>query len=635
MPSTSPDISVGTLIDGKYRVERHIGEGGMGYVVAARHETLGELYAVKLLVDADDETLRKRFMREARAAARITSAHIAKVFDVGEMHGGAVYMVMELLEGEDLDDRLVKQGPLAIDEAVGYLIQACEALSEAHGLGIVHRDIKPGNLFLAKTPSGRRMVKLLDFGISKDSVPGAQPVTKLTDVGDVLGSPLYLAPEQLVSSSDVDARADIWSLGVTLFELLTGKGAFDGATMTDLYTAILRHDPRKLSDLRHDVPAKIEEVIERCLQKDPFDRYETVGELVHALAPFAPANTQDSIARITKNVAPVAATISADELEATLKRDAQKPLAETLGVPLVRRKAPSLSTAQTTVMERERQPAALASTLDEPGPPRSASWPPPPPTPLEAAPRRARRWPLVLLVVLSLAVLVAGGYRYASQQGRIAMQPTKKSSKKGKKKKKKKAGEKGKRPKSGGERGGAPESKPALTPDTVKRLKERLDHGAKYLPVSSWLTAEKAAADVLDELDRAGFVRGVHTSVLGARAEALLADTYVLRVKHAYPGAPPDMSVGAALTKFAQGYDRAEAWDENGELCAAHLRAERLVELANRVEQDDAKVAEAYYRLIHDHASEALAKLPNGHCEKSMQAWIEVVRARKSARNSP
>lgn len=409
MTALTRELSVGDLIDGKYRVERQIGEGGMGIVLAARHVTLGERYALKVLTEGSDDTLRRRFLREAQAAARITSEHITKVFDVGLLEDGSPYMVMELLEGEDLDARLARTGPLGLAEAVDYLVQASEALAEAHGLGIVHRDVKPGNLFLTTSETGQPLVKLLDFGISKDAVKTVDDrITRLTRTGSVLGSPQFMAPEQLVSSRDVDARADVWSLGTTLFELLTSEPAFDGRTMADLYSAILRDPPRSLRELRPDLPQELERIIGRCLEKDVLDRYGTVAELVEALSPYAPVSAQASIRRITKSVEPIAPTLHGDtlgeiadgkppralletllplvrRLDPVAQTEPPRPLMETL-VPLVRRLDPvaplpdqrqSLASAPTTIMERRRDPAVVtapsASPIDVTAPSASPS----------------------------------------------------------------------------------------------------------------------------------------------------------------------------------------------------------------------------------------------------------------------
>ena len=223
MPPKQPvPVSPGDVVAGKYRVERIIGAGGMGVVVAARHLQLDQTVALKFMTHrtpAGDE----RFSREARAAARLKSEHAAKVHDVGALDNGTPYMVMEYLEGNDLHALLSAEGALPIDLAVGYVMQACEAIGEAHAHGIVHRDLKPHNLFLTTGVGGRPKIKVLDFGISKTQ----DDETTLTRSSDIIGTPVYMAPEQLRSSKDVDARADIWALGAMLYELVTGRLPFE------------------------------------------------------------------------------------------------------------------------------------------------------------------------------------------------------------------------------------------------------------------------------------------------------------------------------------------------------------------------------------------------------------------------
>ena len=216
-------VREGEILAGKYRVERLLGSGGMGMVVAAHHLDLDEKVALKLLLPgaATNPMLVARFVREARAAAKIKSEHVARVTDVGQLEDGSPYMVMEHLEGSDLAAYLTRTGPLPVAEAVDFVLQACEALAEAHGLGIVHRDLKPANLFCVQRVDDQRSIKVLDFGISKISVDTASQ--SLTQTSALMGSPLYMSPEQMQSARTVDARADIWSLGVILFELLAGR----------------------------------------------------------------------------------------------------------------------------------------------------------------------------------------------------------------------------------------------------------------------------------------------------------------------------------------------------------------------------------------------------------------------------
>ena len=281
-------FQVGCVIAGKYEIERVLGEGGLGFVVAARHLELDQMVAIKYLRDealASPSTV-ERFAREARLAANIKSDHVARVHDVGRTPDGAPYMVMEYLEGNDLRQRL-EAGPIPIAEAVDYILQASEALAEAHTAGIVHRDLKPDNLFLAKRVAGSEIVKLLDFGISKLRPKGESDSRAHTQATDKFGTPSYMSPEQLRSSSDVDARADIWALGVILFEFLTKTTPFDGDSLAQLCTAILNDPVPALSPLCPDAPPELEEVILKCLSKDREGRFRNVAELAEELAAFA------------------------------------------------------------------------------------------------------------------------------------------------------------------------------------------------------------------------------------------------------------------------------------------------------------------------------------------------------------
>src|SRR5688500_4451427 len=225
-----PPIGVGDRIADKYVVESIIGEGGMGLVVAARHVELDQRVAIKLLLPAIAElgTAAERFRREARSAARIRSDHVCRVLDVGSLPSGVPYLVMEHLEGCDLATELERRTRLPVAEAIEWVLQACEGLAEAHSVGIVHRDLKPANLFLARRSDGSKRIKLLDFGVSKALDDSGAGQHKLTQTSTLVGSPLYMSPEQLSSSRDVDVRTDIWALGAVLHELLSGKPPFSG-----------------------------------------------------------------------------------------------------------------------------------------------------------------------------------------------------------------------------------------------------------------------------------------------------------------------------------------------------------------------------------------------------------------------
>ncbi len=291
-----------TLLAGKYRLSRVIGQGGMGIVVAATHAQLEERVAIKLLLPEALENAETvaRFQREARAAVRIKSEHVARVIDVGNVDytashmqaelgvplaPGAPFMVMEYLEGQDLSGVLRATGPLSVMDAVGYLAQAIEAIAEAHSLGIIHRDLKPSNLFLTRRPDGTPLIKVLDFGISKAAGPNMTD-GGMTTTSAVLGSPMYMAPEQMIASREVDGRTDVWSLGVVLYQLLTGRGPFNGTTMTELCARILQEPHAPIRATRPDVPFELETVVARCLEKDRVRRFASVADLAEAIAPF-------------------------------------------------------------------------------------------------------------------------------------------------------------------------------------------------------------------------------------------------------------------------------------------------------------------------------------------------------------
>jgi eukaryotic-like serine/threonine-protein kinase len=289
----------GDVIGGKYEVEHVLGSGGMGIVVAARHQGLGRRFALKFLSPrlAQEAELAARFRREARAAVQLRGEHVVSVVDVGELPSGCPYLVMEYLEGDDLHSALDRCGPLPVDEVVDYVLQACEALAEAHAAGIVHRDVKPANLFLTHRPDGSALIKVVDFGISKLALADALDESRLTETRTVLGSPNYMAPEQIRGASSVDRRADIWSLGVTLHELVADRLPFRGESLTAISAAIVADLPVPLRHHRPDAPAELEAVVLRCLEKDPDRRYQDAGELAGALSSLAPEHSRLAMTR--------------------------------------------------------------------------------------------------------------------------------------------------------------------------------------------------------------------------------------------------------------------------------------------------------------------------------------------------
>ena len=295
VPHAASLLLPGALLAEKYRIERELGRGGMGIVYLARHVALDQSVAIKVLVGrgAEDAT---RFLREARAAAKLGSEHVARVTDVGAAEGIGPYMVMEYLVGSDLGQVLATGGPLSLIAAVDAIVEAAEALAEAHASGIVHRDLKPANLFLARRSDGTEVIKIIDFGISKiTELTDATPV--LTQTRALMGSPYYMAPEQLRSARDVDGRADVWSLGVALYELLSGRRPFQGATMGAVFARVLETSPPPLSRERADVPVEVSDAVDRCLQRDPNERFQHMGELALTLAPFGSARAHAAAGR--------------------------------------------------------------------------------------------------------------------------------------------------------------------------------------------------------------------------------------------------------------------------------------------------------------------------------------------------
>ena len=360
----------GTVIDGKYVVGEVIARGGMGCLVDAEQELLNRTVAIKFVLAERGPTARGRLLREARAMQALTSEHVVRVFDLG-VYDEAPYIVMERLEGEDLGDKVEHDGPLPIAEAVDAVLEAAVALAEAHALGIVHRDVKPSNLFLARTRS-RELVKVLDFGISKIAERAADEDLEETTEDAVLGTPFYMAPEQIRNPATIDGRADVWALAVTLFYLLTSEHPFVGKTSRQITASIFTDEPAKLTE-RIAAPVALERAIEGALEKRPARRTPSIADFVEALVPFASKRGRDAAARV----------------EAT-----------TPEVPVRERATPAgLMTAATTTQD------GLASTQRTPAEEGSASGRG------EDRPPSEERWPAVAIGVgLALAGLVAWGW---------------------------------------------------------------------------------------------------------------------------------------------------------------------------------------------------------------------------------
>ena len=296
-------VDPGSVVDGKFRILRKLGEGGMGVVMAADHLQLRSRVAIKLLKrEASDKRL-ERFMREARALAQLQTDHVTRVYDVGSLQSGEPYIVMELLDGEDLSSMGHRVGPLPPSDVADYTMQALVALSEAHAIGIVHRDIKPANLFLASLRDGRRIIKVLDFGISKVNEQAKGRATALTDTGAMLGSPYYMSPEQMKGMRELDARADVWSVGATMHRLLTGRYPFVAASVAEIAIEILTKPPPPLRQVVPNAPVAFEQLLQRCMSRDPGHRYQSVAELAVALAPLGSAESGQALERIRAGLA--------------------------------------------------------------------------------------------------------------------------------------------------------------------------------------------------------------------------------------------------------------------------------------------------------------------------------------------
>ncbi len=280
-------VEIGQVLAGKYKVEGVLGIGGMGVVVAARHLQLDQKVALKFLLPQAMQSAEavERFQREARSAVRLRSEHVAKVTDVGVLDNGAPYMVMEYLDGADLSRVVGATGSITIDEAVGFVLQACEAIAEAHSLGIIHRDLKPQNLFVTRRVDGKPLIKVLDFGISKNL--DTQAGLSLTRTSSIMGSPLYMSPEQMRSTKNVDQRSDIWALGVILYELLTGRVPFEAEAIPELCLKVVQDAPDSPKSLRPDLPEGLNSVVLKCLEKEAKNRFVNVAELAAHLEPYS------------------------------------------------------------------------------------------------------------------------------------------------------------------------------------------------------------------------------------------------------------------------------------------------------------------------------------------------------------
>ncbi len=281
--STPSLPKVGDIIADKYRVDGLLGEGGMAVVFAAHHLLLDKPIAVKLLSPELPRLPQvvERFLTEARAAARVDSPHVARVMDVGVLVNGLPYMVMERLDGCDLEELMRLEKRLAIGDAVDYVLQALQGLAHAHTLGVVHRDLKPANLFLAHQADGTTIVKILDFGIAK-----VDRATRVTQQGQAVGSPTYMSPEHIRNDKHIDHRTDIWAMGVVLYEFLTGQPPVEAEGVGETLAAVLSKKPPPPSARRPEIPPELDAAVMRCLEHNVADRFPDVSHFARAIAPF-------------------------------------------------------------------------------------------------------------------------------------------------------------------------------------------------------------------------------------------------------------------------------------------------------------------------------------------------------------
>jgi eukaryotic-like serine/threonine-protein kinase len=374
--SRSPDavgegaaLRPGDVIAGKYEILSEIGRGGMGIVVKAFHRRLGQPVALKFLLGAlsRDAAATARFFREARAAAALGSPHVVRVLDADRLPSGEPFLALEYLEGRDLGAELRARGPLPIAEAVSFVLDACEALALAHRHGIVHRDIKPSNLFATVGVDGTPMVKVLDFGVAKMRRGGDGSVDR-TDPASIVGSPRYMPPEQL-QRADVDARADVWALAVSLFELLTGRAPFEGTTLIEICAAIALSPPTKLGTLRPDAPPALAAALERALTKDREKRTPSIEAFAEAITPRASAAGAARLARI-RRITTTGSVPVAIEASAVPRRRTGIRLAAiaAVGVALAAAFAAWIAARAAPSDRSEPLAASAAARADEPAP---------------------------------------------------------------------------------------------------------------------------------------------------------------------------------------------------------------------------------------------------------------------------
>jgi serine/threonine-protein kinase len=335
-------------------VDRAIAAGGMGLVYSAKHVELDQDVALKFMrAELRGQISTSRFTSEARATAKLRSAHVARVYDVGVLGDGTPFMVMELLEGIDLECLLEERGRISPEIAAELVAQACDAVAEAHSAGIIHRDLKPANLFLTKTPQGAPFVKVVDFGISKATIDAP---SRATAAGTIMGSPPYMSPETLKSSRNADARSDIWALGVILYELATGRLPFDGEGVGDIALKVHHDEPVWPALFDPNIPKDYDAIVRSCMQKDPSMRCASVVELRDALTAFLSTRSSTGMTLSLRTSQPRIVIVDEPESPPTPRtaERIQKARAATTVMP---------STAPEAPRVRSRDPRVLAGAI--------------------------------------------------------------------------------------------------------------------------------------------------------------------------------------------------------------------------------------------------------------------------------